>query len=117
MPASSRKRASPACSSPRRVGPQCHLALRGGAARAEVGPGEDRDDNRGAAHPALYEVLDRRAVRQVPRPQQRPESANLQLPRDPRRPALIGRAVAHEDIDRRAVTCLPILPCCCSSPA
>jgi hypothetical protein len=35
--------------------------------RAEVGPGEYRDDNCGAAHPALYEVLDRRAGRQVPR--------------------------------------------------
>ena len=38
---------------------QGHLALRGAAAGAEVGPREDCDDHGGAAHPALDEVLDR----------------------------------------------------------
>ena len=88
------------------VGPQGDLALRGAAARAEVGARQHREGHGRAAHPALGEVLDRRADRQVPRSQQRPEPGDLQLPRDPRRPPLVGRAVAHEDIDRRAVTCV-----------
>jgi len=77
--------------------------------RAEVSPGEYRDDNCGAAHPALYEVLDRRAGRQVPRPQQRPEPGNLQLPRDPRRPAPIGRAVRRHRLAGRYLPTHPAL--------
>jgi hypothetical protein len=85
------------------VGAQRRLPLQPAVPGLEVVAGQHGDDQVGLAHAPVHEVDEVGPRHEVPRLEHRAVSRGLELPGDPRRPALVGGGVADEDLRPRVL--------------
>lgn len=87
-----------------RVGAQRGLPLHPAVAGALVVAREQRDHGGGLGDAPVHEVDEVRPGHEVPGLEEGPVARLLQGPGDPGRPALVGRGVADEEVDRPGAT-------------